>query len=565
MLMDISIPAGAVPAPTLATPAVQKRIDALDIVRGFAIIGIAIMNVDFFNRSVLGIGGGMPTGLTGLNWLAAWFNAYFVVGKFWTIFSLLFGMGFAVMLQQAEKNNRPFLKTWLRRIIALGVIGSLHHIFIWPGDILFSYAVAALGLSLVLFGSWRVFLCVFLILVGLSFVPNMKAAGDFGFTVAVSALLALYLRHPKVYSRFNFSLSMASWILLLLASGLSIAFLASWFVPAMKDASVPLGIFSTLLSISTWLSIRFYQTPEKRMVRTGVFTYCFFTFVGLGFGMVNFLTPDAPAPTRGRETASASASSSASSSASASAKPVDKQAERKAQQAKRIKERQAEMEKEVKVLTQGSYVEAVKLRTGHFIRHAQGSGGFAVMLIGMFLIGNWFVRAGIMQNPARHLDLLRKLAFIGLPLGIGLGLAGSLLATGVVPGVKNGWQIASGLLSLGNLPACLGYVSVILLLLHRAGEASWLRVLAPFGRMALTNYLLQSLVASMVFYGYGLGYYGMGRAAQFGYVALLIPLQIAFSHWWLSMYRYGPLEWAWRALTYWNLPPMRPGAKVALA
>lgn len=557
--MDMPLSANADPALSLTPAPVQQRIDALDIVRGFAIIGICIMNVDFFNRSVAGIGSGIPAGLTGINWLAAWFNAYFIVGKFWTIFSLLFGMGFAVMLQQAEKNNRPFLKTYLRRIIALGVLGTLHHILIWPGDILFSYAVAALGLLLVLFGTWRVILSVLLIFIGVSFVPNMQAAGDFGFTVALCGLFALYLRHPGRYRRWNVSLPLACWILVALSVTMLSALLASWLFPAMKEARTPLGIFSPLIFITTWLSIKFYPAPEQRIARTGVVAYCFFVFVGLGFGSVNFLMPDTPEPQRGR----ASTSASASAQAVQKTKAVDKEAERKARQAKRIKERQEEMEKEVKTLTHGSYGAAVKLRAEHFVKHAQGEGGFAIMLIGMFLIGNWFVRAGVMQNPAAHLKLLRQLAFIGLPIGIGLGLAGSLLASTFVPGVKNGWGIAAGLLSLGNLPACLGYVSLLVLILHRAGGSSRLRVLAPFGRMALTNYLVQSVIASIVFYGYGLGYYGMGRATQFGYVALLIPLQIAFSHWWLSVYRYGPLEWAWRAITYWQIPSFRLDTKEA--
>ena len=89
------------PAP-FAPVATGQRIEALDVVRGFALLGIFLMNIEWFNRPISSLGEGMPRGLTGLDWLASWFVAYFVAGKFWTIFSLLFGMGFAVMLVRAE-------------------------------------------------------------------------------------------------------------------------------------------------------------------------------------------------------------------------------------------------------------------------------------------------------------------------------------------------------------------------------------------------------------------------------------------------------------------------------
>ncbi|HZV63334.1 MAG TPA: DUF418 domain-containing protein, partial [Telluria sp.] len=133
----------------------DKRIEALDVARGFALIGICMMNVEFFNRAMATLGLGMPQGLSGANWLASFFVAYFVTGKFWTIFSFLFGMGFAVMLTRAEAAGRGFLKPYLRRILALAAFGAFHHIFIWAGDILFSYAVAAVFLLLVLYGTWK--------------------------------------------------------------------------------------------------------------------------------------------------------------------------------------------------------------------------------------------------------------------------------------------------------------------------------------------------------------------------------------------------------------------------
>jgi len=69
--------------------------------------------------------------------------------------------------------------------------------------------------------------------------------------------------------------------------------------------------------------------------------------------------------------------------------------------------------------------------------------------------------------------------------------------------------------------------------------------------------LTQSVICSLVFFGYGLGYWGLDRAWQVVFVALVFTLQLAFSHWWLARYRFGPLEWVWRAFTYRESPAMR--------
>jgi uncharacterized membrane protein YeiB len=114
-----------------------------------------------------------------------------------------------------------------------------------------------------------------------------------------------------------------------------------------------------------------------------------------------------------------------------------------------------------------------------------------------------------------------------------------------------------GLRMIGNLPACLGYVGLMVLMLHSNTVFARIKVFAPLGRMALTNYLTASIVGTLYFYGYGFGHWGMGRAWQVLFVAVVISLQLVFSHWWLSKFRYGPMEWLWRAITYWQIPPLR--------
>jgi uncharacterized protein len=128
-----------------------------------------------------------------------------------------------------------------------------------------------------------------------------------------------------------------------------------------------------------------------------------------------------------------------------------------------------------------------------------------------------------------------------------------------IPGDRtDGWGIARALTNLGSLPACLGYVGLVVLMLHGKSRLfARIAVLAPMGRMALTNYLMQSLICSLYFYGYALGHWGMPRGQQVVFVLVVYALQVAFSHWWLSRFRYGPMEWFWRGYTYRQVPPFR--------
>ncbi len=195
---------------------------------------------------------------------------------------------------------------------------------------------------------------------------------------------------------------------------------------------------------------------------------------------------------------------------------------------------------------------------GRFLEKAASDFGFAIILIGMFLLGTWFVRSGVMENTGAHLPLFRKLAVFGLPTGIGLGLLGSLIAMSHTPGDRyDGWEIAVGLSLLGDLPASLGYVGLVVVMLHSQTVFSRIRVLGPLGRMALTNYLAQSLICAIYFYGYAMGHWGMPRARQVLFVLVIYAAQIVFSHWWLSRFHYGPMEWLWRGLTYGHVPQFR--------
>ena len=557
-----------------APVATGQRIEALDVVRGFALLGIFLMNIEWFNRPFAAFNEGIPRGITGLDWLASWFVAYFVAGKFWTIFSLLFGMGFAVMLVRAERAGRAFTKVYLRRILALAVFGALHFIYVWDGDILFSYAVGALGLLIVLYGKARPILIGCALLVGLGFIPEADAFFGVAGGLAAIGLLALYLRGERRLTWRGVSMPVFCAILLLAGVLMSIAAVVFWLLPnGPTEPRAPLSVFGPLLFITGWLSWKYFDPADKRSLRMAVSIYVFAGVAMTAMSVIQYITPDpaaavasadqktaATVPAAKAEAASAALPASAAKAAAEKPKKSreERAAEAKAEREKRLNEQATRKAEEIKVFSTGTYLDTLDWHARRFLDKAAGDAGFAVALVGMFLIGVWFVRSGVMEDTAGHLAFFHKLALYGLPLGIGLGVLTGFIAVSHTPGDRHdGWGIARGLLMLGNLPACLGYVGLVVTMLHSRSAFSRIRVLAPLGRMALTNYLMQSLICMAFFYGFGLGHWGMPRAQQVVFVVVVYAAQIAFSHWWLARFRYGPMEWLWRGFTYRQVPPLR--------
>jgi uncharacterized protein len=99
----------------------------------------------------------------------------------------------------------------------------------------------------------------------------------------------------------------------------------------------------------------------------------------------------------------------------------------------------------------------------------------------------------------------------------------------------------------------------LLILVYRSKIMPWLmKALANVGQMAFTNYLMQSIICTVFFYGYGLGYYNKFRFHQVYYVVFAVWIfQLIFSSIWLHYFRFGPFEWVWRSLTYWKKQPMK--------
>jgi len=561
----------------LAPITANQRIEALDVVRGFALLGIFLMNIEYFNRPLTSLNEGMPRGLTGIDWFASWSIAYFVQGKFWTIFSLLFGMGFAVMLARAAQAGREFKVVYLRRVLALAVFGAAHFVLLWEGDILFSYAVGALMLMFVLYGKTRPLIIGIAIAAGLAFIPGWGNVATVAIGLAAAGLLAIYLRSGKHVNIYGHGVPLFSFLLLVIGSLLIVAAAVFWLLPdGPIEPRLPLSVFGPLVLVAGWLSWKYYEPAEKRSLRLAVSVYLFFGTAIIASGLVQRFAPDPDAGVAmaGQQPTSENARVDATVAANA-APQADKKVEetpktppprtkeeraaaRKAEREKQLAKAKAEKEKELRLFTSGGYWETVKWSVGRFPEKVANDFGFAIVLVAMFLLGTWFVRSGVMEHAGAHLPFFRKLAVYGLPVGIGVGLLGSLIAMSHTPGDRyDGWGIAVGLSIVGNLPACLGYVGMVVLMLHSQTVFSRIRVLGPLGRMALTNYLTQSLICAIYFYGYAMGHWGMPRAQQVLFVLVVYAAQIALSHWWLSRFQYGPMEWLWRGFTYWHVPQFR--------
>ena len=173
--------------------------------------------------------------------------------------------------------------------------------------------------------------------------------------------------------------------------------------------------------------------------------------------------------------------------------------------------------------------------------------------VGLFLLGFWLVRRGFLQQLAAQRQRMVRLLAICLPLG----LAVNLLLMLARDHRTAGWRlvVALGILVGGPLLS-LCYAGVLILL---SAENRWRRRLAPLaaaGRMALTNYLLQSLVCTTLFYGYGFGLMGtFGPAAATAVAIALWVVQLFASVFWLRHFRCGPAEWLWRSFIYLRWQP----------
>ncbi len=428
--------------PTLAPTADSERIHALDLVRGVALLGILFVNIQVFGETFGSYTLPHPEPEQGL-WGAVsyYFVAVFCAGKFYTLFSMLFGIGLALQWTRAQERGRAYAPFGARRMLALMAIGLLHGLLIWYGDILFAYS-----------------------LFGLLTLPFLRARPATLIAISMSVLFVATL------------------------VGGVFTMLTMFNPPKPTDPA----LVNTLLNPDLPPFQRFLQAYEATDYK---------------------IPPSDPLWTL----------------------------------------------PETEAMRHGPYSQAFAFRAMSF--------GFIMIIVlvgmgwtiwSMFLLGVALYKSGAF-TPERF-GLHRRFATLCLPLGLALVAASTYLMSKPDKSMPE-LGLAVVLAMPGSVLMSLGYLGSIVLFAHSRALHGVKAAIARVGRMGLTNYLLESGLATFFFYHWGLGFFGQTtRIERMGLVLAIYLLLIGFSALWLRHFRFGPMEWLWRTLTYLRPQPMLRGA-----
>lgn len=181
---------------------------------------------------------------------------------------------------------------------------------------------------------------------------------------------------------------------------------------------------------------------------------------------------------------------------------------------------------------------------------------------GLMLVGMGLFKLGILSA-----ERSKRFYTIGALIGLIAGLA--LVIFGVMQHTKHEWSFEHSFFGgaqynyWGSLLVSFGYICVVMLICKLELFGLLRKSLSAVGQMALTNYLMQTIICTTVFYGHGLGMFEqMDRVQLLGVVFAVWAFQMIMSPIWLKYYRFGPFEWLWRSLSYWKLQPLKR-AKIA--
>jgi uncharacterized protein len=408
----------------------SERIQIIDILRGFALFGVLVMNIYFFNYpndgnliqdEYLSIGDSVTS----------WVLRVLISGKFYILFSFLFGLGFSIQITRLKNKDLNAAKTYSRRLFILLGFGLVHSILIWNGDILKLYAI--IGFVLLLFRNSS-------------------------------------LKRVKI------------WIIILFS-----LFYIGYAVGSIVDSR-----------------------PKKEKDK-----------------VENTLNDD-----------------------------IENTKADKASDENKKKESLDEKDKNeisFEEYKTGNYFSTIKENINVFIEWKQ----LALIVFGLlfvlplFLLGSYFGRKEIFSNKSNNPFLLRLMLW---SLLVGTIMSTIYIYFGLTTS-KGDETFQRALMHIGEqyaaLPLTLAYVSAITLLYNKNIGIKLLKPLAPVGQMALTNYLLQSIVFTWVFYGQGFGLIGQKSTMLLLLIGIVFfSIQIIVSKWWMNKFKFGPAEWLWRVLTY---------------
>jgi len=394
-----------------------ERVQVLDVLRGFALFGILIINA----MSILAVKGSTPAFTVDIPFLDRLLQdliLFFVESKFFTLFSLLFGIGFAIQIQSAERQGTKFLPRISRRMLCLLIFGVLHILLLWDGDILVIYAITG------------------------------------------SILIAF---RKTALSRLK------RWVISLLAIPGTLVFLI------------------------------FIYTLAARLTSAG---------------STSFAESDL---SLAKEFANTDAT---------------------------------------QALLQSGFVESIGERIRTYGELSPLLFSRIPTVLAMFLIGLYLGRSNFIRELPEKTEVLKKVRFRGLTVGFALMMV-IVAGTKFLPTVSALVAIIEDQYLAGPI-LCLGYAAALTLAFVNNPRRRVFGYFSRVGRMALTNYLTQSLVLTFLSYGWGLGLaLKLNGFQTLGICVGLFALQVLISDLWLRKFRFGPLEWVWRGITYWKVLPIK--------
>ncbi len=477
----------------------SSRIASIDVMRGVALLGILVMNIQSFampgaaymNPSAYG-------DLTGVNYWIWHICHLFADMKFMSIFSMLFGAGLVLMTSRIEAKGRSAAGFHYRRTFFLLLFGLAHCHLLWYGDILVLYAVTAGWLYLFrkIYPSIQIFLAILFLLI----FPLMNYSGAWWFG---------HVR-DQVASNNNSSLLSTD---------------TNESVDALEELNSQADPEASLIDPS----------KDQDAIEAGLV-----------------------AETDEEQEAGDNKVESSTSQSRTFMSPEQYQ-QNWDEMNKMWAPSEEEIQEEIAAMT-GSYLGELKHRIPQAI-------GFEIMMIiffmwrvaAMMLIGMAFFKWGVF-SAARSTVFYAVMVVAGFAIGL------TLSEMGIQANEADGWTMVEGMFInskynyFGSVFTAFGWIGLVMLMCKQ-NFFPWLQSsLAAVGQMALTNYLLHTIICTMLFYGrsgFGLGWFGeISRTQQVGVFVTIWMAQLLLSPVWMKVFRFGPFEWLWRSLTYGKLQPL---------
>lgn len=441
-------PATDIPVVPPAPVAEAERIESIDVLRGFAVMGILFVNIQFMAMTFQEIERLDWRTMPRMDGMARLVVSLFFEFKFITLFSFLFGAGLAIQMERLARTGRPFVRVYVRRLLVLLLMGVLHGVLLWYGDILTAYAI--LGFAALLLCKCRPRTLVIVATI-LFFTPVI---GIIGFAAIDPA--------------------------------------ADWRPPSWESMGIGSSQPATQSTTTTTTTTSAPHLPVAYELPEGMRR------------ILSFLAD------------------------------------------------------ERRIYRTGSFGEIVLLRTLYFVF----INGYAMLFLyvwrclAMFLLGiaavKWGFFAARAATPVRF--MIAAVAFV---VGLGLEiLADRIAGRDAIHALAVAQN--SVLNYVGSFFVALAYALVVLALCDRAAPRRILHPVGAVGRMALTNYLMHSVIGGLIFYSHGLGLFGsMGSAKLFGITCAILAAQLVLSPIWLRHFLFGPVEWLWRSASYGKAQPLR--------